>query len=282
MQSEKMFALVPSPIVVRPSVNVFAKIAKPQSVTSRAHLLATHAKQSGSSVDAELISSAPGRRAILIASVLAVTSTANPTPAFAAYGAGAGSDEAATTSGPVTFSTFYGAAAPPATYGTLGGTTKDKAKYSYDVLSTWMEEAPTKVEKGAGGQDSRWVLTGSRGATKCYCLTLNRAGEDGAAFGLTDKALNAIAGADAKLQEAITTGKITSRQSTIDGQDYTTYSVTQSTTPGEFSIKITVDNTGRLFAFVLTAPERTFDQERKNLTRMVDSFKTYNSVSQFV
>jgi hypothetical protein len=58
--------------------------------------------------------------------------------------------------------------------------------------------------------------------------------------------------------------------------------VTRSTTPGEFSIKITVDNTGRLFAFVLTAPERTFDQERKNLTRMVDSFKTYNSVSQFV
>ena len=92
MQSEKMFALVPSPIVVRPSVNVFAKIAKPQSVTSRAHLLATHAKQSGSSVDAELISSAPGRRAILLASVLAVTSTANPIPAFAAYGAGAGSD----------------------------------------------------------------------------------------------------------------------------------------------------------------------------------------------
>ena len=50
----------------------------------------------------------------------------------------------------------------PATYGTLGGTTKDKAKYSYEVPSNWKEEAPTKVEKGAGGQDSRWVLVGSR------------------------------------------------------------------------------------------------------------------------
>ena len=112
------------------------------------------------------------------------------------------------------------------------------------------------MEKGAGGQDSRFVLIGSRGATKCYCLTLNRAGEDGAAFDLTDKALNAIAGADSKLQEAITTGKVTSKKSSKDGQDYTTYGVTQSTVPGEFAIKITVDNTGRLFAFVLTELEQ--------------------------
>jgi hypothetical protein len=68
---------------------------------------------------------------------------------------------------------------------TLGGTSPEKAKYSYDVPSNWVEEAPNKVEKGAGGQDSRWVLGGSRGAVKCFCLTLNRAGEDGAAFDLT-------------------------------------------------------------------------------------------------
>jgi len=29
------------------------------------------------------------------------------------------------------------------------------------------------------------VLGGSRGTVRCYCLTLNRAGEDGAAFDLT-------------------------------------------------------------------------------------------------
>jgi|TARA_B110000967_G_scaffold196734_1_gene227681 hypothetical protein len=58
--------------------------------------------------------------------------------------------------------------------------------------------------------------------------------------------------------------------------------VKQSTTPGEFLIKITIDNTGRLFAFVLVAPERVFDVERKTFTRMVSSFVTYDSVSQFV
>mgnify|MGYP001039458547 FL=1 len=233
-------------------------------------------------VDASALAYGLSRRDVLHAGLAAAfAAAAAPSPALAAYGAATGSDEVVE-SGPVTFSTFYGAAAPPATYGTLGGTTKDKAKYSYEVPSNWKEEAPTKVEKGAGGQDSRFVLIGSRGFTKCYCLTLNRAGEDGAAFDLTDKALNAIAGADSKLQEAITTGKVTSKKSSADGQDYTTYGVTQSTVPGEFAIKITVDNTGRLFAFVLTAPERTYEQERKNFTRIVDSFRTYNSVSQFV
>jgi hypothetical protein len=212
----------------------------------------------------------------------ASSSVGVPSPAFAAYGAASGTDDAAEAS-PVTLSTFYGAADPPATYGNLGGTTKEKAKYSYEVPSNWKEEAPTKVEKGAGGQDSRWVLVGSKGNTKCYCVTLNRAGEDGAAFGLTEKALNAIAGADSKLQEAITTGVVTNTQSkTGDGQEYATYSVTQSTVPGEFAIKITIDNTGRLFAFILTSPERDFEKERKTYDRMVDSFRTYTSVSQFV
>ena len=48
--------------------------------------------------------------------------------------------------------------------------------------------ATNKVEKGSGGMDSRWVQAGSRGAVRCYCLTLNRAGEDGSSYELTDKA----------------------------------------------------------------------------------------------
>lgn len=224
------------------------------------------------------------RRDTLAAASVAFASAvlaARPAPALAAYGASSGSAEE-TADGPVTFSTFYGAAAPPATYGTLGGTTKDKAKYSYEIPSNWTEEAPSKVEKGAGGQDSRFVLVGSRGATRCSVLTLNRAGEDGAAFDLTDKALAAISGADSRLQEAITTGEVTSKRSTENGQDYVTFSVSRATTPGEYAVKITVDNTGRLFAYVLTAPERTFEQERKTFARMLDSFRTYDSVSQFV
>ena len=135
--------------------------------------------------------------------------TTTPDAAEAAYGTAAGAaDDAgddAAAGGPVTFSTFYGAANPPATYGALGGTTPDKAKYSYEVPSNWKEEAPSKVEKAAGGQDSRWVKIGSRGEIKCFCLTLNRAGEHGAAVDLTDKALTAIAAADSRLPAATTT-----------------------------------------------------------------------------
>ena len=280
-----MFAVTSSPALAKGS----AKARKTRSVTSETRRAVPRTRalseaKRAEPLDASEVTRVRSRRDVLHAGIAAAfAAVAAPSPALAAYGAATGGDDSdAADAGPVTFSTFYGAAAPPATYGTLGGTTKDKAKYSYEVPSNWKEEAPTKVEKGAGGQDSRWVLVGSRGATKCYCLTLNRAGEDGAAFDLTDKALNAIAGADAKLQEAITTGVVTSKKGSADGQEYTTYSVTQSTVPGEFAIKITVDNTGRLFAFVLTAPERTYEQERKNFTRIVDSFRTYNSVSQFV
>jgi hypothetical protein len=43
-----------------------------------------------------------------------------------------------------------------------------------------------------------------------------------------------------------------------------------------------VDNTGRLFAFVVSAPDRAYAAERATLGRMLDSFRTYDSASQFV
>ena len=129
------------------------------------------------------------------------------------------------------------------------------------------------MEKGAGGQDSRFVLVGSRGATRCSVLTLNRAGEDGAAFDLTDKALAAIAGADSRLQEAITTGEVVQA---FDGERPGLCDVLGEQShghAGEYAVKITVDNTGRLFAYVLTAPERTFEQERENLREDVGQLR---------
>ena len=217
--------------------------------------------------------------AALGATMIGAAEVAHPAPALAAYGADAGGSSAGGSSGEdVTWSTFYGAAAPPATYGYLGGTTKDKAKYSYEVPSDWVEEAPSKVEKGAGGQDSRWVKTGSRGAINVKCLTLNRAGEDGAAFGLTDKALQAIAGADSKLQESINSGTVSSAKS----GDYVTFTISGGT-GGDYAVKITIDNTGRLFAFVASTPSDKYKGEtKKTLDRMVGSFRTYESVSQFV
>ena len=217
--------------------------------------------------------------AALGATMIGAAEVAHPAPALAAYGAEAGGSSAGGSSGEdVTWSTFYGAAAPPATYGYLGGTTKDKAKYSYEVPSDWVEEAPSKVEKGAGGQDSRWVKTGSRGAINVKCLTLNRAGEDGAAFGLTDKALQAIAGADSKLQESINSGTVSSAKS----GDYVTFTISGGT-GGDYAVKITIDNTGRLFAFLASTPSDKYKGEtKKTLDRMVGSFRTYESVSQFV
>ena len=53
--------------------------------------------------------------------------TTFPQPAGAAYGTAAGSADAGEAdAAPVTFTTFYGAADPPATYGYLGGTTSEK------------------------------------------------------------------------------------------------------------------------------------------------------------
>ena len=90
----------------------------------------------------DMLSSAAIAAAALIVSPLAAIRVE---PAWAAYGADAGAAGDAAAAADVTFSTFYGAASPPATYGYLGGTTPDKAKYSYEKPSNWVEEAPTKA-----------------------------------------------------------------------------------------------------------------------------------------
>ena len=190
--------------------------------------------------------------------------------AFAAYGNAAGSsgDEA---SGPVTYSTFYGAAEPPATYGKVGGTTPNRAKYSYEVPSTWKEEATSKVEKGSGGQDSRWVPRGVKGV-KAVLVTLNRAGEDGQEFSLEDTTINALAGSDPNLQDAILNGLMKTKRSNVDGQDYIQYDIEAGI---YYGVKATVDSTGRLFALIISAPDNVYKRERATYERMLGSFRTY-------
>ena len=190
--------------------------------------------------------------------------------AFAAYGnaAGASGDEA---SGPVTYSTFYGAAEPPATYGKVGGTTPNRAKYSYEVPSTWKEEATSKVEKGSGGQDSRWVPRGVKGV-KAVLVTLNRAGEDGQEFSLEDTTINALAGSDPNLQDAILNGLMKTKRSNVDGQDYIQYDIEAGI---YYGVKATVDSTGRLFALIISAPDNVYKRERATYERMLGSFRTY-------
>jgi hypothetical protein len=217
------------------------------------------------------------RRAFASAAVLA-SSFVRPMESRAAYGAAAGSG-GGEEDAPVTWDVFYGAANPPATYGTIGGTTKALAKYSYDVASTWVEEATSKVEKGSGGQDSRWVKRGSKGEEKAYCLTLNRAGQDGAAFELTDASLQAVAGALSDMQDSIASGRTSSKRVSEDGREYIRFDVDSDR---KYTVKISTDNTGRLFAFVVTAPAAMFNRDKATLERMVTSFRVYTSASQFV
>jgi hypothetical protein len=217
------------------------------------------------------------RVALALASSLAAF--LRPRASDAAYGTSAGGSSDDAGASDLTWGTFYGAANPPATYGTTGGTTKSLAKYSYDVPSSWVEEATTKVEKGSGGQDSRWVKRGSRGEEKAYLLTLNRAGQDGAAFELTDASLQAVAGALSEMQDSIASGRVTSRRDTEDGREYALFDVDADR---KYTVKISIDNTGRLFAFVVTAPASQFNRDKKVLDRMVDSFRIYTSASQFV
>lgn len=232
-----------------------------------------------SSDDEASAAHAPTRRAAL-ASMMALSAAAVLTPTGASHAAyGAAPTSAADDDEEITWSVFYGAAAPPATYGSLGGTTKSAAKYSYDVASNWKEEPTTKVEKGSGGQDSRWVKRGSRGEEKAYLLTLNPAGQDGASFELTEAALQAVAGALSEMQDAIASGRVTSSKSTEDGRTYATYNIDSDR---KYTVKIAIDNTGRIFAFVVTAPASQFNKDKKVLDRMVSSFKIYTSVSQFV
>ncbi|CAL6419034.1 unnamed protein product [Bathycoccus prasinos] len=189
--------------------------------------------------------------------------------AFAAYGtASGGGDEA---SQPVTYSTFYGAAEPPATYGKVGGTTPNRAKYSYEVPSTWKEEPTSKVEKGSGGQDSRWVPRGVKGV-KAVLVTLNRAGEDGQEFSLQDTTINALAGSDPNLQDALLNGLVKTNRSNVEGQEYIQYDIEAAI---YYGVKATVDSTGRLFALIISAPDNVYKKERNTYERMLDSFRTY-------
>ena len=189
--------------------------------------------------------------------------------AFAAYGTAAGGGDEA--SQPVTYYTFYGAAEPPATYGKVGGTTPNRAKYSYEVPSTWKEEPTSKVEKGSGGQDSRWVPRGVKGV-KAVLVTLNRAGEDGQEFSLQDTTINALAGSDPNLQDALLNGLVKTNRSNVEGQEYIQYDIEAAI---YYGVKATVDSTGRLFALIISAPDNVYKKDRPTFERMLDSFRTY-------
>jgi hypothetical protein len=205
-----------------------------------------------------------------IATLAAAIALVKPNNAIAAYGTASGAADDVQKA-QVTYVTFYGAAEPPATYGKVGGTTENRAKYSFSVPSDWKEEATSKVEKGSAGWDSHWRPRSSKDV-RAVCVTLNRAGEDGQEFSLQETTINALAGSDPELQDALLSGNLKSKRSTIDGQEYVTYDIEANP---YYGVKATVDGTGRLFAFIIAAPDNVYKKERATYEKMLASFRTY-------
>lgn len=167
---------------------------------------------------------------------------------------------------------YYGAANPPATYGGVGGTTKDEARYSFVIPESWTENNISKVEKGANGTDARFSSAKAK-KEQAYVVTLvNEGGRTLFKQNDPEKALESISSSDAALQDAIVYGdvNITSRKSP-NGELFFDYEIlsTQS-----YLISLT-SRQGRIFALFLNAPQRNFTKDRPLFDKIRDSFTTY-------
>lgn len=197
---------------------------------------------------------------------------ANPQRAQAAYGSSAGGGGASGPD-PADFQRFYGAANPPATYGGVGGTTREKAAYGYDVnQATWKEVAVGKVDKGIGGIDSQWEGPSKK---RAFCVTVTRAGEDNVGYttdGRPEEIIKSLAGAEPNLQDALQNGQVDFSETVVGGIKFLDFDVAGGL--NHYLVRVGVSR-GRLFAFYVTAPERTFQQDRENLVRTFKSFEVY-------
>mmetsp|Transcript_15548 Transcript_15548/g.21472 ORF Transcript_15548/g.21472 Transcript_15548/m.21472 type:complete len:262 (+) Transcript_15548:92-877(+) len=166
--------------------------------------------------------------------------------------------------------TYYGAANPPATYGSVGGTTPDKARYIFQYPVGWKEEAISKTEKGTNGTDCRFV-SGARKKEQVYVVTLKNEGmastfkNSGA-----EKTLESISGADYVFQDAISYGSIKT-ETRVSGED-TFYDYTIEGA-NNFLVSATTRQ-GRLFAIFVNAPLKGFTDDRAMLEGIQKSFRT--------
>jgi len=171
--------------------------------------------------------------------------------------------------------TFYGAANPPATPGKLGGTTKAKARYSFDYPETWVEEVISKVEKGTNGTDVRLIGPKSK-KEKVFVLTLlNFGGKKG--FTMDQPAvplLQSLTGSLFFFQDALADGELTARTIQKDGKKYYEYKLEGS---DSYLIQITVED-GRVFGFFLNASAKGFASDSELFRTMADSFVAYPNV----
>ena len=166
--------------------------------------------------------------------------------------------------------TFYGAANPPATYGGVGGTTKDKARYSFSVPSSWVEDTVSKTEKGASGVDSRF-LGPRRTRAKAFVITLRSEGSrEGIGFVAKDgdSALKAVTGGAFELQDILAAGTLA-----VSGTG--PYRYVLSGGPTALLADLSTSPDGRLFAFFITVPAAEYAAHKELYEAMLASWRTY-------
>mmetsp|Transcript_8254 Transcript_8254/g.27451 ORF Transcript_8254/g.27451 Transcript_8254/m.27451 type:complete len:248 (-) Transcript_8254:903-1646(-) len=170
---------------------------------------------------------------------------------------------------------FYGAANPPATYGGVGGTTKELAKYTFQIPASWKEAAVTKSEKGYTGIDSKFVSP-SNSATKAFVVSLNRAGEDGRNFALTnaESTLASITGADIDFQDSVSLGEVLTTEKELDGKKSFEYEVEA---PNHYYVRCLVKR-GRFYAFFVTAPDELWAKDADTYRAIAESFVAFDVV----
>lgn len=207
---------------------------------------------------------APARRDMLLALGVAAPvlqlgqQLAMPLPAFA-------DDEEA-------FKIYYGAANPPATYGGVGGTTKDKARYSFVHPESWTEDAISKVEKGANGTDSRFSSAKAKKEQAYVVSLVNEGGRTLFKQNDPEKALESISSSDAILQDSIVYGDVNiSTRKSDNGETFFDYEIIASQC---YLISLT-SRQGRIFALFLNGPQRNFTKDRAMFDKMQASFATY-------
>lgn len=214
-----------------------------------------------------------GAMASMFGAGVAVAGGGVPQPAWAAYG-NADPTGVAATGGVATYSQFYGAADPPATYGGVGGTTLELARYGYFMNDKWREEPVGKVDKAIAGIDSQWSGPAKR---KAFCVTLNRAGEDGKEFTIGNPvdAIRSVAGAQPDLQDALQLGTLTyEEKKDPKGNRILLFEVSETKNHYRVSIQF---EAGRLFSFFVTSPEASWQADKANLDKIFESFEVYDN-----
>lgn len=168
--------------------------------------------------------------------------------------------------------TFYGAANPPATYGGIGGTEPEKARYTFQYPKELFKElSVSKVEKGTNGTDTKFVSISRPKKQQVYVVSLANEGAVGG-FKQQDpeRLLASVSGSDYVFQDAVNSGEVSSSKRTVDDDTFYDFAIEGA---DNFLVSITTRQ-GRLFGIFVNAPIKSFKEDREMLETIQKSFRT--------